>query len=300
MVFWLFTACPVFRHRHWPLAVARGKRETTWIVMSEFGNKVVGGISDLMRAASIGDTAQVQRLLANGVEVNARDMFENTALIFAAGGGHIDVVQLLLDRGADVDASNHINVTALKVAVSKGHVRIVQLIENIIAKRQTEGAILAEDHLAEVHIDYLAPLLGRQDLSNSKSEREAEAVSSYESKLHQLRESEGTTPPTTGSPVSHTTLETQSHVPLHVSGVVERLITALEALRSSNPPPTATVSVADVAHKIMLTLPEATMLTGLSRNHLRQAIEKGLLKGKLIERGWRVKRADLDDYVENL
>jgi excisionase family DNA binding protein len=269
--------------------------------MSEFGNKVVGGISDLMRAASKGDTGLVQRLLSNGVEVNARDMFENTALIFAAGGGHVDVVQLLLDRGADVEASNHINVTALKVAVSKGHVRIVQLIENIIAKRQqTEGAILAGDHLAEVHIDYLAPLLAGQDLSNSKSEREAEAASSYESKLHQLGESEGTIPPTTGSPVSHTTLETQSHVPLQVPGVVERLITALEALRSSNPPPTATVSVADIAHKIMLTLPEATMLTGLSRNHLRQAIEKGLLKGKLIERGWRVKRADLDDYVENL
>jgi excisionase family DNA binding protein len=270
--------------------------------MSEFGHKAVGEISDLMRAASKGDIVLVQGLLANGIEANARDMFGNTALIFAAGGGHIDVVQLLLDRGADVEASNHINVTALKVAMSKGHVRIIQLSENIIAKRQqTEGAILAEDHLAEAHLDTLAPQPAAQDLSTSQSEKEAEAVSPYESERHQLGEkSEGPIPAATSSPVSYTTLETESHVPVQVSDAVERLISALEALRSNNPPPTATVSVADIAHKIMLTLPEATMLTGLSRNHLRQAIEKGMLKGKLVERGWRVKRTDLDDYVENL
>ena len=57
---------------------------------------------------------------------------------------------------------------------------------------------------------------------------------------------------------------------------------------------------AEVAHKIMLTLPEAAVLTSLSRNHLREAISKGKLKARIIGRGWRVKRSDLDAYVKKL
>jgi len=59
-------------------------------------------------------------------------------------------------------------------------------------------------------------------------------------------------------------------------------------------------SISDIAHKIMLTLPEASVLTNLSRNHLRQAIEEKKLKARIIGKGWRVKRDDLDSYVKKL
>lgn len=55
-----------------------------------------------------------------------------------------------------------------------------------------------------------------------------------------------------------------------------------------------------VAEKVMLSLVEAAQLANLSRAHLRQAIEDGKLKARIIGRGWRVKRADLDLYVKNL
>jgi excisionase family DNA binding protein len=50
----------------------------------------------------------------------------------------------------------------------------------------------------------------------------------------------------------------------------------------------------------MLTLPEASTLSNLSRGHLRDAIRGGRLKAKIIGRGWRVKRADLDLYIRTL
>ncbi len=81
-----------------------------------------------------------------------------------------------------------------------------------------------------------------------------------------------------------------------VGGVRNDLISALEALRP-NGTDHRSVPIAD---KILLTLAEASALTNLSRNHLRQAIEDKKLKARIIGRGWRVKREDLDAYVKKL
>jgi len=59
-------------------------------------------------------------------------------------------------------------------------------------------------------------------------------------------------------------------------------------------------SITDLAHKLTLSLNEASQLSGLSRGHLREAIESKKLKARIIGRGWRVKRADLDSYVKKL
>jgi len=74
------------------------------------------------------------------------------------------------------------------------------------------------------------------------------------------------------------------------------LITALEGLQT----PTAGISPVPVADKLTLSLVEAAQLSGLSRNHLRQAIEDKKLRARIIGRGWRVKRDDLDAYVKKL
>jgi excisionase family DNA binding protein len=57
------------------------------------------------------------------------------------------------------------------------------------------------------------------------------------------------------------------------------------------------VSIAD---KLMLSIDEAAALAGLSANHVREAIKAGRLKAKIVGRGWRVKRPDLDAYVKKL
>ena len=52
--------------------------------------------------------------------------------------------------------------------------------------------------------------------------------------------------------------------------------------------------------KLLLTLPEAQALTGLSRATLRAAIDESRLSAQIIGRAWRVKRADLESYVKKL
>jgi excisionase family DNA binding protein len=52
--------------------------------------------------------------------------------------------------------------------------------------------------------------------------------------------------------------------------------------------------------KLLLTIDECRQLTGLSRVTLRSAITNGELKSKIIGKSWRIKRADLEAYLEAL
>lgn len=55
-----------------------------------------------------------------------------------------------------------------------------------------------------------------------------------------------------------------------------------------------------VESKILLTLDEAQALTGLSKGYLRNGINQGNLKTKLIGKSWRIKRSTLDSFVNYL
>ena len=73
-----------------------------------------------------------------------------------------------------------------------------------------------------------------------------------------------------------------------------------DAFRESVVREQKSASVVDIADKPLLKLDEASSLTGLSRDILRKAIDAGELKGKIIGRAYRIKRADLDSYIEKL
>jgi excisionase family DNA binding protein len=75
--------------------------------------------------------------------------------------------------------------------------------------------------------------------------------------------------------------------------LLERLADAITSREGKSAP----VPVAD---KLTLSLAEASALSGLSRNHLREAIGEKKLKARIIGRGWRVKRIDLNAYVKRL
>ncbi len=77
---------------------------------------------------------------------------------------------------------------------------------------------------------------------------------------------------------------------LDTPAMQDRMLRAFEAMASP-------VRLID---KLTLSLTEAALLAGLSRNHLRAAIEDKKLKARIIGRGWRVKRDDLDLYVKKL
>ncbi len=73
----------------------------------------------------------------------------------------------------------------------------------------------------------------------------------------------------------------------------------LQVLRQAITPETKAAGV-PIADKPLLKLDEAAALTGLSRDTLRQAIDTDELKGRLIGRAFRIKRADLDSYIKKL
>lgn len=64
-------------------------------------------------SAQNGDIASVSELLRKGVPVDVREDFclhyhqnEQTALMYAAGHGHLEIVRILLNAGASVSATD--------------------------------------------------------------------------------------------------------------------------------------------------------------------------------------------------
>lgn len=78
-----------------------------------------------LKAAESGETAVFQQVLPRA-DIEARDDDNNTPLILAATGGHVNIVKALLEKRADVEATNHSRAAALSCAAEKGHAEIVQ------------------------------------------------------------------------------------------------------------------------------------------------------------------------------
>ncbi|MBD2255646.1 helix-turn-helix domain-containing protein [Nostoc parmelioides] len=79
-------------------------------------------------------------------------------------------------------------------------------------------------------------------------------------------------------------------------GAIEKLSSIIELLlgKGDNQP------IVPIADKLLLTLPESQALTGLSKEVLRGAITSGELKAKVIGKSWRIKRTDLEAYIDQL
>lgn len=80
--------------------------------------------------------------------------------------------------------------------------------------------------------------------------------------------------------------------------VFARLFSGMAEAASA--PKTAAKPMPDLGPKLLYTLPECQQLTGLSRAVLRTAIDAEELPARQIGRAWRVKRADLEQWVNSL
>src|SRR5258708_27104513 len=96
----------------------------------------LGDIPPLMLAAYKGDLREIERLIQNGADVNARNDVNNTALHFAAGGspasqiyyGSPSAVAYLIERGADVNAQNDTGTTPLMDAVVNDNLETTKIL----------------------------------------------------------------------------------------------------------------------------------------------------------------------------
>jgi ankyrin repeat protein len=101
-------------------------------ILKQAGATAYGVINlDLLEAAKAGDAAEVEKLLEQGADVNAKGKYGMTALMVAVEGGHTETVKALIDAGADVNAKNidgWTAWTALMWAVMEGHTEIVKVL----------------------------------------------------------------------------------------------------------------------------------------------------------------------------
>ena len=79
----------------------------------------------LLDAVKAQDADAVRTVLAEGVDVNARQPDGATALHWAAYRDDLDTVRLLIDAGADVDAANELGATALWLAADNGSAPVI-------------------------------------------------------------------------------------------------------------------------------------------------------------------------------
>jgi excisionase family DNA binding protein len=82
---------------------------------------------------------------------------------------------------------------------------------------------------------------------------------------------------------------------MRLTNPIERLIDTLDRRASLESKPHV-----PIADKLLLTMPEAQALTGLSREILKEAIDAGNLPTKRMGKAYRFKRKDIEQYIERL
>jgi uncharacterized protein len=82
----------------------------------------------LVDAVKNADLATLERLLAEGVAVDARDDDDWRALDWAAGRGDVAAIGLLLGAGADVHATGTEQRTPYQIALAAGHLEALEIL----------------------------------------------------------------------------------------------------------------------------------------------------------------------------
>ena len=80
----------------------------------------------LLIASQNGKTAEVRSLISQATDVNVRDEYGWTPILWAAMNGHTDVVRVLLAAGANPNTRNKYGWTPLMWAAGQGYGEIVR------------------------------------------------------------------------------------------------------------------------------------------------------------------------------
>lgn len=100
--------------------------------------KKTGGfleMSMLILAVQNDDLNNVKLLISGGADVNWKDVFKTTALMYAASKGNKEIVVYLIKSGADVNAKDEQGNSVLSAAEEGKNVEVIALIKNLIAKK---------------------------------------------------------------------------------------------------------------------------------------------------------------------
>jgi hypothetical protein len=117
-----------------------------------------------------GDLALTRSLLDRGANVNAKGLYDQTPLFFAADRGHLEIVRLLIDRGAQLDAKDSFyNMTPLARAAMKQRRDVILLLldKGAPGAGQLLFQAVASDDATSVQLLLDSKKLAPRDLSNA-------------------------------------------------------------------------------------------------------------------------------------
>lgn len=103
------------------------------------------GMTPLMRAAKLGDTAIMFELIQSGAALDATNVDGNTALWLACVGESLEAIDLLIRAGTNPDHQNDNGATCLMYAASTGKHRVV---EQLLASGADPGLKSLDDFTA--------------------------------------------------------------------------------------------------------------------------------------------------------
>lgn len=99
-------------------------------------------------AAMAGDIAEVERLLAEGVDVNTMDNLGRTALHYAALRGDSSIVNLLIANNANLESEDNFGNTPLAAAQFAKQQQVVTVLEQQVEQQTAKSASLRKKALA--------------------------------------------------------------------------------------------------------------------------------------------------------
>ena len=118
---------------HRSAASLNKRQQTAPGAESRMTSGVMSYLNELLtsRAVPLGDLSIVQRVLADGAEIEHTDADGNTPLLLSIDkGGSLDLVTVLLHNGASVNAENLAGRSPLMAAVDKGRAALVKRLLN--------------------------------------------------------------------------------------------------------------------------------------------------------------------------
>jgi ankyrin repeat protein len=84
-------------------------------------NTVIGGMTPVMKAASVGKPELVELLIKHGADPNKRGSHQRTALQYAAEKNRLAVAKVLLKHGADINGTDNTRLSPLTMAADRGY-----------------------------------------------------------------------------------------------------------------------------------------------------------------------------------
>ena len=130
----------------------------------------------LIEAVRANDLEAAEDLLRRGADVNERNQFGVTSLMFAAADGFTSMVQLLIENNADVDAVSNLGRAARDGAVTRRHPDVLRLLEKApeirrrVAEEKTRAEkVAAADVMADVAAQQHAVASNKQQWLKQKA-----------------------------------------------------------------------------------------------------------------------------------